>query len=134
MTKLNILLVEDSKRLRDLELELLNAHGELEVGAFSDSEGDALALLAASTFDVVILDLKLKSGTGFGILRWLAESVERRAEKVIVFTNHVDEDFRRHAAKLGAMHFFDKTKQFPELVAALLGLAHSRQEPRPTLN
>ena len=67
MTKLNILLVEDSKRLRDLELELLNAHGELEVGAFSDSEGDALALLAASTFDVVILDLKLKSGTGFGV-------------------------------------------------------------------
>lgn len=131
MVPLQILLVEDSTRLRKLETELLNAHADLAVVAGCASESEALALLARTTFDVIILDLGLKSGTGFGVLRWLAGSGTPRFEKVVVFSNYVDELFRRVATDLGALHFFDKAHQFSELTATLLDLARS---PQPRLS
>jgi DNA-binding NarL/FixJ family response regulator len=61
----------------------------------------------------VVLDLSLKKGNGFDVLR----AVRTRAPEIrfFVLTNHPIESFRAVATRLGARGFFDKSSEFGKL-------------------
>jgi DNA-binding NarL/FixJ family response regulator len=70
--------------------------------------------------DVLVLDLHLKQGTGFGVLRALATA--KRKATVIVLTNYDLPEFKSAALALGATYFLDKSRDYwllPELLAKL---------------
>jgi DNA-binding NarL/FixJ family response regulator len=111
---LSVLLVEDSNLLADrLREALLGVHGT-ELVATVDSEAAAVQLLSERAVDVVLLDLHLRDGTGFGVLR--AISLGQAGKVVaIVLTNHDLGEYRRAATALGARHFLDKLRDFDRL-------------------
>jgi response regulator of citrate/malate metabolism len=81
-----VLLVEDSKVLAERLAEVISQVSHLDLGSTVDTEAAALAVIARESIDVVVLDLHLKLGTGFGVLRGLAGRVPKPL--VIVLTNY----------------------------------------------
>jgi len=115
---LSVLLVEDSRVLAERLRETLLSVPGVQLAGTVDSEADAVALLQRQPVDVVLLDLHLRQGTGFGVLRAIPSSQVRRTV-VIVLTNYDLAEYRRAAAALGARHFLDKLRDFDRLPTLL---------------
>ena len=78
LAPLSILLVEDSRVIAERLGEMIAAIPGMQLVNTVDSETEALAILESRAIDVVVLDLHLRKGTGFGILRGLAASPSPR--------------------------------------------------------
>ena len=114
---LGVLLVEDSPRIAERMRELLQQEG-LHVLATVDDEPSAIKALRDMPVDVLILDLQLRTGTGFGVL----EAVGPQRPPTIVMTNYALPQYRERARKLGVEHFLNKAMDFerlPEIVAEI---------------
>ena len=122
---LRILLVEDSPLIRERLAESLVDPGRIEIVGQADNEAAAVALLMAAPWDVLVLDLQLKNGTGLGVLRALI--THRVADsKVIVLTNYAFPQYRAKSLALGADFFFDKAREYHRVREVLDGMAGSR--------
>src|ERR1035438_9951769 len=84
---LSVLLVEDSRVLAERLRETLLSVPGVQLTATVDSEADAVAALQRHAVDVVLLDLHLRQGTGFGVLRAIPGS-KAKDVVVIVLTNN----------------------------------------------
>ena len=73
MNPLRVLLIEDSPLIRERLFESLVDPGRIEIVGEADTEQAAVALLTAEPWDVLVLDLQLKHGTGLGVLRALIQ-------------------------------------------------------------
>jgi DNA-binding NarL/FixJ family response regulator len=116
--ELGVLLVEDSPRIAERVRELLTQQHGVRVLATVDDELSAVRALGELPVDVLILDLQLKAGTGFGVL----ESLNGRRPTVIVMTNYALPQYRERARQLGVDHFLNKAMDFerlPEIVEQL---------------
>jgi DNA-binding NarL/FixJ family response regulator len=111
---LSVLLVEDSRVLAERLRETLLSVPGVQLAGTVDSEADAVAVLQRQPVDVVLLDLHLRQGTGFGVLRAIPNDQVRKTI-VIVLTNYDLAEYRRAAAALGARHFLDKLRDFERL-------------------
>ena len=121
---LRILLVEDSALLVQRIAELVDDLPDVVIAATAGSETEALALLAGGGIDVVILDLQLHAGSGFGILRALGRQATR--PQVVVFTNFAIAAYRDTALALGASYFLDKSRDYDRLPSVLQALSDTR--------
>jgi DNA-binding NarL/FixJ family response regulator len=65
---LRVLLIEDSPLIRERLAESLATPGRVEIIGQADSEQAAIGLLSAAPWDVMVLDLELRHGTGLGVL------------------------------------------------------------------
>lgn len=70
MTEAKILLVEDEERLRKVLSRTLEQSGYLV--ATASTEADAVRAILSERPDVLVLDVNLPDGTGWGVLRQLA--------------------------------------------------------------
>src|SRR5882757_8027660 len=114
---LKVLLVEDSPLLSDRLLELLaDIPGVVTLPAVA-TEAGAIAAIAELAPDVLILDLRLKEGTGFGVLRVL--KLLKRAPTVVILTNYALPQYRLQAEAFGVPYFLDKARDFDQLPAIL---------------
>src|SRR5262245_11865738 len=98
---LHVFLVEDSPIIRERLTESLSTPGRIEVVGHADTEHGAVAALKSTEWDVLVLDLQLKQGTGLGVLKALAGAKPEGA-KVIVLTNYAIPQFRDRSVALGA--------------------------------
>jgi DNA-binding NarL/FixJ family response regulator len=115
---LRVLLVEDSKILAERLRETLNQVPGVVVVGTADTEGGAVAMTRANDVDAMILDLQLREGTGFGVLRTLGKV----RPPVIVLTNFALSNYCQHAKQLGVEQFLDKGKDFERLPEVLESL------------
>ena len=115
---LSVLLVEDSRVLAERLRETLLSVPGVQLAGTVDSEADAVAVLQRQPVDVVLLDLHLRQGTGFGVLRAIPTGQVHKTV-VIVLTNYDLAEYRRAAAALGARHFLDKLRDFDRLPTLL---------------
>ena len=116
-----VFLVEDSPILRTrLEAMLAAIPGAQTVGHAEGAE-EAIQRILGERPDVVVLDIHLKQGNGFDILRAVAAA----APEVVfyVLTNYPAEGYRASAERLGARGFFDKSSEFSRLRDALAAAA-----------
>ena len=113
---MHVLIVEDDHRLRRILKRLLEEERHVVEVAADGGEGLELAA-GLNGIDVVILDLQLKKGTGFGVLRALRKILKRPA--VVVFTNFSLPTYRETALELGAEHFLDKSRDYERLPEVL---------------
>jgi two-component system OmpR family response regulator len=127
-TPLRVLLVEDSEILADQISELLaSTTGTTRIGVVA-TEGEAIAFSAEHDPDLLILDLHLKQGTGFGVLKALSRFAKRPT--VVVLTNYALPQYREQAFALGAQHFLDKSADFGLLSELLEDIAKQQTEAR----
>lgn len=120
MMSLKIFLVEDSLPVLNRYREMIE---EIEGAALlgtADNETDAVSGIQSSNPNLVVLDLNLKNGNGFEVLRRIKLSAPGIA--VAVVTNFTHPQIKSRCLTLGADYFFDKTsdnKSFVELVGTL---------------
>jgi len=118
------MLVEDSVAVRNRLREILVEIRRFRIVGEFDAADDAIAAIGSDPPDVVLLDIKLRAGNGIEVLR----HVKRQAPtaKVIVFSQHDDQEYREQFRQAGAHFFFNKTHETGELVATLTQLAACR--------
>jgi DNA-binding NarL/FixJ family response regulator len=126
--QIRLLVVEDSKRVADRLFELLDQVPQVETIGAVESERDAIASVHETDPDVVILDLHLKQGTGFGVLRSLSADNDRPT--VVVLTNFDLPEYRSQAHALGVTYFLDKANEFDRIPEILEEIAARRSEDR----
>jgi DNA-binding NarL/FixJ family response regulator len=123
---LRVLLVEDSPLLVQRITELVGDLPDVRLVGTAGSEAEAVGRLQGDDVDVVILDLQLHAGSGFGVLRTL-QGRRGTAPAVVVFTNFAIGAYRDAAYSLGARRFLDKSRDYALLPAVLQELSESLQ-------
>ena len=119
---LRVFIVEDSPLVRDRLDAAVTAVGGIVVG-HSEAANDAIENLATVDPDVVIVDIQLRSGTGFDVLEALQTTGDGRSATKIVLTNHASPEYRDRSFQLGANAFFDKSSETPQLFELIYKLA-----------
>jgi DNA-binding NarL/FixJ family response regulator len=125
---LRVLLVEDSEWLADQISELLAETACTTPIGVVATEQDAIAQSIENNPDLLILDLHLKQGTGFGVLKALSGLAKRPI--VVVLTNYALPQYRERALALGANHFLDKSSDFGLLPELIQDISQQRSKPR----
>jgi len=123
---LRVLLVEDSSLLAARLAELIRRLPDVDLIDTVDTEAEALQRVVTSTPDVLILDLHLRTGSGFGVLRSL-ERLSGPRPKIIVFTNFGLPEYRRRAESFRVEAFLDKSSDYYRLPKLLSGMATEMQ-------
>ena len=121
-----VLLVEDSKVLTERLTEAIDQIADVCLIGTAETEAAAIALVRREAVDVIILDLHLRQGTGFGVMRALATTQLR--PQIIVLTNYDLPEYKNAAFALGATHFLDKARDYgriPEVLHAIREAQHS---------
>lgn len=108
---LTTILVEDSKTIRDNLIPAMEELADIEVIAIAETESEALAALEkhGDGWDLAVVDLFLKEGSGLTVLRACQDRPSH--QKVVVLTNYPTSEMRRRCLVLGADAVFDKSNQ-----------------------
>ena len=122
---LRVLLVEDSTVLAERLAELINPIADVELVGVVDTESGAIAALQRDSIDVVILDLHLKQGTGFGVMRAMSRMTHK--PRVVVLTNYDLPEYQNAALGLGASYFLDKARDYVRLPQVMHELCEARR-------
>ena len=123
MHSLKTYIVEDSPLIRENLIATLEELGPVKVVGTAEDEASAVQWLSApgNRFDLVIVDIFLKGGSGLGVLR-SAHALPQR-HKMVVLTNYATPDMRRRCLELGADRVFDKSHEIDALILYCGGLA-----------
>ena len=118
---LKVLLVEDAPVIQKILLHELQAIPALAIVGIAETADDGVSQFELHQPGVVVLDLALRQGNGFEVLRAIKQ--RQPACRVVVFTNHDTELFRSRCAAAGVEAFFSKSSQLPQLLLLLRRLA-----------
>ena len=116
MRPIKTYIVEDSKVIRDNLIATLEELVSIEIMGTAEDEATALQWLTTPghVFDLVIVDIFLKSGSGLGVLQALGHA--NPARKLVVLSNYATQDMRRKCMELGADQVFDKSNDIDDLI------------------
>lgn len=108
--------VEDNPTIRDNLIATLEELTTVRTIGTSDSEDESTAWLQdhPDDWDLAILDLFLKQGSGLGVL--LGCQKRKAHQKVVVLSNYATPDIRRRCAQLGVDAVFDKSNEIEGLI------------------
>jgi two-component system, OmpR family, response regulator len=109
-------IVEDSPTIRENLIETLQELALVEAVGIAETETEGKQWLAEHDgyWDLAIVDLFLKEGSGLNILE--ACRCRRTGQKMIVLSNHATRDVRWRCAQMGADAVFDKSTEIEDLV------------------
>jgi len=114
--RLKTYLVEDNLTIRENLIATLEELVGIENLGSADSENEAKAWFVANPqdWDLAILDLFLKQGSGLGVLAACRD--RKPSQKVVVRSNYATTDIRQRCAQLGVDAVFDKSNEIDALV------------------
>lgn len=125
---LRVYIVDDSTTVRNNLSQTLKELAQIEPAGTTDTEHEAKRWLAANEWDLAIVDLFLREGSGMNVLQGLRRS--RPGQRIVVLSNHSSPDVRWRCRQLGADAVFDKSLEIEALVAYCQGLrASAAQAP-----
>ncbi|MEO9102479.1 MAG: response regulator [Burkholderiaceae bacterium] len=113
---LRTFIIEDNLVIRENLVDALEELASILVVGYAESETQARAWLEANPaqWDLAIVDLFLKEGSGIGVLQ--ACQARRTDQKMVVLSNYATLDVRRRCAQLGVDAVFDKSNEIDDLV------------------
>ena len=113
---LRCFLVEDNAVIRQNLIATLEEMLTVQVIGTAEDEPGALRWLqsAHQPCDLVIIDLFLKHGSGFGVLGRVHELMPEAHP--VVLSNYATPDIRRRCLALGAERVFDKSAELEDLL------------------
>jgi DNA-binding NarL/FixJ family response regulator len=109
-------IVEDNLTIRENLVATLEELGGVASVGFAETEEQGSGWLTShdSQWDLAIVDLFLKQGSGLGVLQACRErSVD---QKVVVLTNYATPDIRSRCTQLGVDAVFDKSNDIDALI------------------
>lgn len=122
---MKILIVDDSKILRIRLTRVISEIKGMEIVGEAETQSQALRLIVKLKPDVVMLDIRLKTGSGIKVL----ENITKRSIKteVIVCTNYANHQYRRRCQELGAKYFLEKATEFEKIPRVLRKIMKGKQ-------
>lgn len=109
---LQVYIVEDSDLVRVRLEELVVSIAGARCVGHAGSADAAIQGIRDSRPNTVVLDIGLAQGTGFDVLRAVGSGSDL---PIYVLSNFATEPYRRHAMRLGAAGFFDKTTEIERM-------------------
>lgn len=122
-------LVEDSSTIRENLIDTLRELAQIEPVGTTDTEHEAKRWLAANDWDLAIIDLFLREGSGLNVLQAVRRT--RPDQRIVVLSNHSSRDVRWRCRQLGADAVFDKSHELEALLAYCAGEAAKPGQPAP---
>ena len=118
--RLKTYLIEDNPTIRDNLIATLEELAGVDTigSADTENEGKTWLLNNPQQWDLAILDLFLKEGSGLGVLQ--ACSARRSEQKIVVLSNYATPDVRKRCEQLGVDAVFDKSNEIESLIAYCL--------------
>jgi DNA-binding NarL/FixJ family response regulator len=115
--KMRTYLVEDNSTIRDNLISTLEELAPVETVGTSDTEKEGAEWLTghSAQWDLAIVDLFLKDGSGLGVLH--ACRFRSARQKMVVFSNYATREIRSRCAQLGVDAVFDKSTEIDDLLA-----------------
>jgi DNA-binding NarL/FixJ family response regulator len=121
--RLNTYIVEDNPTIRENLIATLEELASVITVGTADNENDGKSWLIDNPqgWDLAIVDLFLKQGSGLGVLA--ACGNRRPTQKMVVLTNYATADIRQRCAQLGVDAVFDKSNEIDALIDYCIGLS-----------
>src|SRR5262245_39429566 len=124
---LRILLVEDSPLLRGRLENMISPHAAFKVTGLAAAEAEAIEKLDSVAYDVIVVDVELRPGSGIGVIRQARQRNKDVKDGshvwIVVLTNYDLPTVRERCMQAGADHFLDKMREIDQLIPILLGIA-----------
>jgi two-component system OmpR family response regulator len=129
--ELRTYIVEDNATIRENLIGTLEELACIKALGWAETENEAKGWLAQhdGQWDLTIVDLFLKQGSGLGVL----EACRGRpaSQRVVVLSNYATADMRKRCTQLGADAVFDKSNEIDALVEYCIAQSAEREERRP---
>jgi two-component system response regulator HydG len=120
--KLNLLIVDDDKRMTRTLVDILSLSGHTAVEAYSGA--DALARIRTQAFDCVLTDVRMPGMDGVEFHRQLRQ--EQPGLPVIIMTAYAADEIIRQGLDEGVVGVFDKPLDINQILGFFASLAHHR--------
>jgi len=127
--ELRTYIVEDNATIRENLIGTLEELAGIESVGWAETEDEARRWLAshADHWELAIVDLFLKQGSGLGVLE--ACQSRSKTRRVVVLSNYATNDMRKRCMQLGADAVFDKSNEIDALVDYCMELNASSAGP-----
>lgn len=119
-----ILIVDDSEIIQQRLREQLSNIPNIEILNPVSSTIEAINTFNKFNPGIVILDIQLADGLGFGVLDVIKK--QNPETIVIMFTNYAQPEFRKRSLDGGADFFIDKSNGFISIYDFIRWFAHDR--------
>ena len=132
--RLKTYIVEDNPTIRENLIGTLEELACVTTVGSAETENDGKAWLNASgqDWDLAIVDLFLKQGSGLGVLA--ACQGRLSTQKVVVLSNYATADIRQRCEQLGVDAVFDKSNEIDALVDYCLEQNSNRLKRRKPID
>ena len=108
--------VEDNATIRKNLIETLLELSDVEPAGYAETEAEGVEWLTdpSNTWDLAIVDLFLRQGSGLGVVA--ACQNRKPGQRVIVLSNYATLDVRQRCKELGVDAIFDKSNEIDALL------------------
>jgi DNA-binding NarL/FixJ family response regulator len=128
---IRVVLVDDHAIVRTGLRAVLGAAPEIEVVGEASGGVDAVALLATTEADVVVMDISMSEGDGIAATRAIVARGEQ-APRILVLTMHAEEAYLEPVLEAGASGYLVKSTADRELVEAVRAVARGEVYLQPS--
>ena len=122
-----VFILDDSPQITEMLSELISDPGYVEIAGAAESAKHAIEEIRLSNPDVVIIDLQLKDGSGFDVVKAIRALPQAKDIVIILFTNHASRELHKHAAELGANYSLDKSRDHAQILEILQTIVRARE-------
>jgi two-component system OmpR family response regulator len=125
--QLRTYIVEDNATIRENLIGTLEELARIKALGWAETESEARGWLAQhdAQWDLTIVDLFLKQGSGLGVLEACRGRPVR--QRVVVLSNYATADMRKRCTQLGADAIFDKSNEIDALVEYCIAQSEERR-------
>jgi DNA-binding NarL/FixJ family response regulator len=128
---IRVVLVDDHAIVRTGLKAVLGAAPEIEVVGEASGGVEAVALLAITPADVVVMDISMSEGDGIAATRAIVARGEQ-APRILVLTMHAEEAYLEPVLEAGASGYLVKSTADRELVEAVRAVARGEVYVQPS--
>jgi DNA-binding NarL/FixJ family response regulator len=122
---MNILLVEQSRYIRDNLITYLELNIIFDTVLSADNVKETLDIMSSTIMDIVLFDLQLPDRNGFDIVTFANDLPKRPL--LIMVSDFTQSKYKKSYEQLGIDYFFDKSRDLEKLKRFLSELTgHNR--------
>ncbi len=119
---MTLFIADDNTKFRRRLTSIVSAIEEIDVVGQAGNVHNAIAAIARTRPDVVILDIQMPGGSGLDVLQEVKDS--KSASVVMMLTVCSAKEYKAKCIALGADYFFEKSSDLAKMLTTLGKMAH----------
>jgi DNA-binding NarL/FixJ family response regulator len=116
---IRVAIADDQQLIRGGFRSLLESEDDIEVVGEAGTGADAVALVAATRPDVVLMDIRMPDGDGLWATEQIVADPALAATRIVIVTTFELDEYVGHAIRAGASGFLVKDTEPVELIRAV---------------